>query len=86
MPVFTFLRRQSVVETGRFEAFELVDRVVEVRGVEQTDLVECPEILDGQAGDPLEQVRVQGLDDMLESLFPEVRDIHEHWDLGEELL
>ncbi len=46
MTPFALLRRQGVVETGRFKALELVDRVVKMRGVEQSDLVESSEVID----------------------------------------
>ncbi len=75
-----------VMQARSLEGLELVDRRVHVLGVEQPDVVEQFEVLNRQPRDPFEQRRVERLDDVLQGLLTEVGCIHEHGNLGEELL
>ena len=72
----------GVNQTGVFIPLEFVNGIVHQGLVENIQRNEQLEILHVQTGDLFEQLRLQLRDDVLQAVFPVIRQIHEHRHTG----
>ncbi len=82
----TFVRLDASVGQGRiFVAAEGKDGLVYVGRVENAEIHEQIEVLNGQSSDGAEQARLDFGDDIVEGVLAEICKVHERWNASSEL-